>query len=350
MANPRGTLPLDLAALAARIRRCTRCGLHRSRTRAVPGDGWAGATIALIGEAPGRNEDRAGRPFVGAAGRILDDALRRAGIVRERVFVTSIVKCRPPGNRKPRRTEIAACHPYLEAQLATVRPKVVVALGDSAIRALLGRVPPAAVRGTWRDRGGVRVLSTYHPAAVLYNRPLFPKLVADLRKARKVAGSPPTSRRVAKPPRGDRRTEGTTSAGCVIFDDRGRVLLLRRTDEKTWCFPKGGVEAGETLQETARREVREEAGLLVDIGRKVAEVAYSFYWPPDDVNYDKGVVYFSARPRGGEIRLEQGFDAWRWSTPGAAAKLLPYANDRQVLRAAVRAAHGARPRKRKRSS
>lgn len=181
-------MPPDLRALASRIRRCTRCDLHEARTRAVPGEGPDRAPLLLVGEAPGREEDREGRPFRGTAGRILDAALVRAAIPRDRVFVTNSVKCRPPGNRKPRTAELAACRPYLVAQVAAIRPRVIVALGQTATGDLLG--PPAAlahVRGTWGAFGGVPVLATYHPAAVLYNRRLLPVLVADLRTARRRA-------------------------------------------------------------------------------------------------------------------------------------------------------------------
>jgi len=187
MAAAMAALPRDLAGLAARVRGCMWCGLSRSRAHAVPGEGRAGARIFLVGEAPGRREDEAGRPFVGAAGKILDDALSRAGIRRQGTFITNAVKCRPPGNRKPRAAELAACEPYLLAQLAIVRPRVIVALGQTAARDLFGRGPFPRVRGSWGSFAGTPLLATYHPAAVLYNRRLFRTLVADLRKARRRA-------------------------------------------------------------------------------------------------------------------------------------------------------------------
>lgn len=143
-----------------------------------------------MGEGPGREEDRLGRPFAGAAGKVLTAALARAGIPRERTFITSTVKCRPPGNRRPKREELAACRPYLVAQIAAIRPKVVVAMGHVAVAELIGRTPSmAAARGTWGSLGPTPVLATYHPAAVLYDRRLFIALVADLRKARRRAGA-----------------------------------------------------------------------------------------------------------------------------------------------------------------
>src|SRR5436309_2587037 len=178
--------PTGLPALAAKIRRCTWCDLSGSRTHAVPGEGPRNARLVLVGEAPGRNEDAEGRPFVGLAGRVLDEALARAGISRTRTFITNTVKCRPPGNRRPRAKELAACRPYLLAQFAAVRPSAIVTLGQSAAKDVLGpSASLATTRGRWTDFGGTPVLATYHPAAILYNRRLFRILVADLKKARR---------------------------------------------------------------------------------------------------------------------------------------------------------------------
>jgi len=178
-------LPRDFPGLAARIRRCTLCDLHLSRTHAVPGEGPAHARILLVGEAPGRNEDEAGRPFCGPAGKLLDRALRAAGIRRDRVFITNAVKCRPPGNRTPRRVEVAACRPYMVSQAEAVRPRVIVALGQTAVRDLFGPgASLAGLRGQWAVFAGRPAIGTYHPAGVLYNRRLFRTLVRDLRRAK----------------------------------------------------------------------------------------------------------------------------------------------------------------------
>ena len=139
------------------------------------------------------------------------------------------------------------------------------------------------------------------------------------------------------PPIGNRKTIPVLSAGGVIFDARGRVFLLRRAGEGTWCFPKGHVEAGETRQAAAAREIKEESGLDVEIGRRIAEIGYTFYSRPDDVNEDKRVVYFLAVPIGGVVKLEDRFDAWRWAWPSSALRTLPYQNDKEVLRAAIKA-------------
>ena len=142
----------------------------------------------LVGEAPGRDEDREGQPFVGAAGQILDRALLSAGIRRDDVYITNTVKCRPPRNRRPSREETDACGDFLTAQVETIGPRVVVAMGQTAVRALLGPGHAlSGVRGRWRRLDGVPLLATYHPAAILYNRRLVATLARDLAKARRRA-------------------------------------------------------------------------------------------------------------------------------------------------------------------
>ncbi len=170
-----------LAVAADSIRACTRCPLHRTRRQAVPGEGAARAAILLIGEAPGRDEDASGRPFVGRAGRILEAALEAAGLPRDSVFITNVVKCRPPRNRRPTRREAEACRPYLMTQIACVQPRVIVTLGATALRALLG--PGHELRAARRAAlrfGETPVRATYHPAAILYNRRLEALLRRDL--------------------------------------------------------------------------------------------------------------------------------------------------------------------------
>ena len=185
-----------LEATADAVRACTRCRLHATRTKAVPGEGPVPAAVLFIGEAPGRGEDASGRPFVGRAGRILDAALAAARLPRESVFITNVVKCRPPGNRKPRPDEVAACRPYLRAQIACVWPRVVVTLGSTALRALLG--PGHQLKTSRRESlhvGGIPVVATYHPAGVLYNRKLEPRLRQDLRKVARAVAPARRSRR-----------------------------------------------------------------------------------------------------------------------------------------------------------
>ena len=166
----------------AAVRGCPLCKLSRSRKNAVPGEGQLSAKIMFIGEAPGRSEDEKGRPFVGAAGRILDELLKKAGIERSEVFITNIVKCRPPNNRVPKEDELTACRPYLDRQIALIKPKVICILGRTAYSSLLGGSSITANRGKIVERAGQKCFLTFHPAAVIYNKGLLSALEADLKK------------------------------------------------------------------------------------------------------------------------------------------------------------------------
>ena len=180
-----------LETMADTIRACALCRLASGRRCAVPGEGPVRAAILLVGEAPGRDEDASGQPFVGRAGRVLDSALAAAQLPRDSVFITNVVKCRPPGNRRPKPDEVAACRPYLVGQIAFVRPRAIVTLGATALRALLGPGHELKEsRGKPLRFGGIPVVATYHPAGVLYNRALEARLRRDLRK---VAGPTPSS-------------------------------------------------------------------------------------------------------------------------------------------------------------
>jgi len=171
----------SLSSIAEMIRSCNRCPLAKERTRAVPGEGPDGAEILLVGEAPGRDEDRAGRPFVGRAGSLLNCCLEEAGIERSRVFITNAVKCRPPNNRRPKKDEIEACRPYLEDQMSLIQPKVVILMGNAATKAVLDMEGVTSLRGqVFEDL----FLVTFHPAAVLRNKNLKEDLVSDLLAAK----------------------------------------------------------------------------------------------------------------------------------------------------------------------
>jgi uracil-DNA glycosylase len=147
---------------------CSNCGLASTRKNVVFGEGDNQAKIFILAEAPGAREDESGRPFVGRAGELLTKLMSDAGIARKDVFITGSAKCRPPGNRNPRRGELAACRPYLERQLELIRPKVVVALGLVAVQNILDpKARMADVRGHWFDGPFYRIYPTYHPAAVL---------------------------------------------------------------------------------------------------------------------------------------------------------------------------------------
>ena len=172
----------SLEKIAADVRGCPLCKLSRSRKNAVPGEGQLSAKIMFIGEAPGRSEDDEGRPFVGAAGRILDNLLKKAGIERSQVFITNIVKCRPPNNRVPEEDELTACRPYLDRQIALIKPKVICILGRTAYSSLLGGTSITANRGKIVKKGGQKYFLTFHPAAVIYNKDLHSALQADLKK------------------------------------------------------------------------------------------------------------------------------------------------------------------------
>ena len=180
--------PMKLCSLHEKICACQLCDLSVGRTRAVPGAGPSPATIMLIGEAPGKEEDLTGMPFMGRAGKLLDSALAKAGLHRSEVFITSTIKCRPPKNRQPKRREIDACKPYLNSQIVILHPKVVCLMGNTAALAVLG------IQGVKSLRGQILqdiFLVTYHPAAVLRNRNLMDEFVSDLKKASETAKSSP---------------------------------------------------------------------------------------------------------------------------------------------------------------
>jgi uracil-DNA glycosylase family 4 len=178
-----------LPAVAKEVSTCRKCRLCRGRTNAVPGEGPEESLMMLVGEAPGRMEDASGRPFIGPGGRMLEKALKEAGLKREGVFITSVVKCRPPENREPRDDEIAACSGYLERQVEEIRPRVIVLLGRVASAAVTGRVGRIQ-RGPAGRFEGASLFATYHPAAALHGRPqLLMALSEDLREAASMAGA-----------------------------------------------------------------------------------------------------------------------------------------------------------------
>ncbi|HEX2251606.1 MAG TPA: uracil-DNA glycosylase [Gemmatimonadales bacterium] len=159
-----------LEEVAERIRTRHCCALCPNRTNAVPGEGSAAAKLFLVGEGPGATEDAQGRPFVGQAGNLLNGILEAIEIPRESVYITNIVKCRPPQNRKPLPDEIAACIPYLHRQIEIVKPKVILALGGTAGEAILGvRKSLGELRGKVHTYNGIPLIVTYHPAALLRN-------------------------------------------------------------------------------------------------------------------------------------------------------------------------------------
>jgi DNA polymerase len=170
-----------LDAIAEEIRNHVPCGFEicEQATNLVPGEGSATADVVIVGEAPGASEDREGRPFVGRAGRLLDELLAEAGLRREDVFITNVVKARPPGNRDPRAAEVAHHLPWLEAQLEVIRPRLLVPLGRHALARFVDDVKIGEVHGQLLERDGRTLFPMYHPAAALHNQRLRSTLVHD---------------------------------------------------------------------------------------------------------------------------------------------------------------------------
>jgi uracil-DNA glycosylase family 4 len=169
----------ELRAVAEEVSVCTDCELHFSRKRAVPGEGPPGADIMFIGEGPGFHENEQGRPFVGAAGKFLEELLATIGLIREQVFIGNVVKCRPPGNRDPRPEEIAACSKYLERQIAAVDPKVIVTLGRFSMARYFPNARISSIHGQARGTNGRWIVAMYHPAAALHQPSLKPAVIED---------------------------------------------------------------------------------------------------------------------------------------------------------------------------
>jgi len=192
----------ELRRISEEVEACSKCPLHLTRRRAVPGEGNPNAEVMLIGEAPGEVEDETGRPFVGAAGKLLNSLLQDIGVDRSSLYITNVVKCRPPNNRDPTDEEINACKPYLIRQIAVVRPRRIVTLGRHSTKVILG-LGGLRVSEISRVRGKVfrvaiagvevEVYPTYHPAAALYNPSIKGVLKEDLARAIRAGGSGPAS-------------------------------------------------------------------------------------------------------------------------------------------------------------
>jgi uracil-DNA glycosylase family 4 len=182
----------ELQRVAAEVLVCRACGLCETRTPAVPGEGNPRARVLFVGEGPGADEDRTGRPFVGRAGQLLDDIITKGmKLRREDVYICNVVKCRPPGNRVPAPEEMAACAGWLDRQIAAVRPAVICTLGATAARRLLNDDRPmGALRGhTWEFQG-IPVIATYHPAYLLRNPAAKPETWKDIQRVMELARGP----------------------------------------------------------------------------------------------------------------------------------------------------------------
>jgi uracil-DNA glycosylase family 4 len=168
-----------LAEIRQEVSTCTRCDLHYSRKRSVPGEGPVEAEIMFIGEGPGFHENEQGRPFVGPAGKFLDELLDSIGMKRANVYITNVVKCRPPGNRDPEPGEILACSNYLDRQIQLINPNVIVTLGRYSMARYLPNAKISAVHGKAIEMDGRLVVAMYHPAAALHQVSLKSSIVED---------------------------------------------------------------------------------------------------------------------------------------------------------------------------
>jgi DNA polymerase len=188
-----GNRAAALRAVREELGDCRRCRLSEGRANIVFGEGSPDARVVFVGEGPGADEDRTGRPFVGKAGKLLDKMIEAVGWKREEVYICNVVKCRPPGNRNPELDEVASCRSFLENQLRSIRPAVIVALGKPAASTLLNRnVAITKERGIWNEWEGIPVMPTFHPAYVLrqYTQKNRQAVWDDLRAVReRVQGS-----------------------------------------------------------------------------------------------------------------------------------------------------------------
>jgi len=175
----------ELRSLIEELRVLSDPGLKELSKNLVPGEGNVDSRVVFVGEAPGRDEDREGRPFVGAAGRLLTQTLESVGLRRDEVYITNVVKRRPPRNRPPRKGEMAVFLPYLRRELEIIRPKVICLLGATAVAALLGR-PLGEVRGKVIQGDGWAFFCTYHPAAVIYDPSLEKVFLEDMRRLKEI--------------------------------------------------------------------------------------------------------------------------------------------------------------------
>jgi DNA polymerase len=181
----------SLDQVAEAIRACTKCPLHATRKHAVPGEGNARPRLLFVGEAPGADEDQQGRPFVGAAGQLLDKMIAAMGLARGEVFIANVLKCRPPGNRDPQPPEVAACLPYLRAQIALLAPDVICTLGRPAAHALLEVTTPISrLRGRFATYRGTPLMPTFHPSYLLRSPGERKFAWQDLQEIMKLLGLP----------------------------------------------------------------------------------------------------------------------------------------------------------------
>jgi len=172
----------ELETIKQNVIKCTKCDLCKTRTNAVPGKGNFQSDVIFVGEAPGRNEDRNGEPFIGVAGKKLSIALNEAGISRDAVYITNIVKCRPPNNRVPKTSERETCQEYLKQEISIIKPKIICILGNTAFNSILGGSEITKFRGKIVRKDNQLYFLTIHPAATIYNQKLIDVLKSDIVK------------------------------------------------------------------------------------------------------------------------------------------------------------------------
>ena len=172
----------QLETIRQNVIECTKCELCNTRTNSVPGKGNFQSDVVFVGEAPGRNEDKNGEPFVGAAGKKLSIALEGAGVSREEIYITNVVKCRPPKNRVPNTTERDTCKEYLKKEISIIRPKIICVLGNTAFNSILGGSEITKFRGKLVRKDNQLYFLTIHPAATIYNQDLISTLNNDIVK------------------------------------------------------------------------------------------------------------------------------------------------------------------------
>ena len=187
---------LDFENLISQIKCCTLCGLSEKRSQAVPGEGSTSAEIMFVGEGPGFYEDRDGRPFVGPSGKFLDELLATINLNRETVYITNMVKCRPPNNRDPLTTEVDACRPYLDNQIKMISPKVIVTLGRHSFSKFFPSKSLTKFRGQPQDWNDITVYPMYHPAAALHNPRLRPVIIEDFKQLAAIIERPKQSPKI----------------------------------------------------------------------------------------------------------------------------------------------------------
>jgi uracil-DNA glycosylase family 4 len=209
-----------LSLVAQQVSVCERCNLHFSRKKSVPGEGPFASEIMFIGEGPGFYENEQGRPFVGAAGKFLDELLASIGLERSKVFITNVVKCRPPGNRDPMPEELSACRDYLEQQIQAINPKVIVTLGRYSMAMFLPYARISEVHGQAARIGDRLVVPMYHPAAALHQPALKPTIQRDF------SHLPAALKQMENQKKGEPEPKSDQSPGKPLGEDQASQLTL----------------------------------------------------------------------------------------------------------------------------